>query len=126
MTRTFIIASPLCAFAATLVAAPLAAENQVTVKGQPVFQESVSHADLDLTKWAHRNTLRGRVYRASERVCIAAEGEFDANLGIMGKPSCTETTYDAARPQIRAAIDRARSRQPVMATNLVVSAQRAR
>ena len=50
MTKTSTIARPLFALAAALVAAPLAAQEPLTVTGQPVVQERVSFADLDLRR----------------------------------------------------------------------------
>lgn len=120
MTKTLKIAAPLLAAAAMIAAAPLAADQPMTVTGQQLYQERVAIGDLDLTKWSHRNALKRRVQRASERVCIAAEGPFDANQsGFMDGASCTEATYDHTRPQIAAAIDRARSGQ-ALAANLTV------
>ena len=123
MTTKFTIAAPLLAVAAMIAAAPLAAEVQMTVTGErhPVYQERVSIAGLDLTRWSDQRALRRNVRRASERVCIQAEGPFSANQGgLGGAPSCTEATYQDARPQIAAVIDRARSGQ-LMASNLVIS-----
>jgi UrcA family protein len=127
MTRTSIIARPLCTFAAALVAVPLAAQESVTVTGQPVLQERVSYADLDLRGGSARQTLKVRVYRAADRLCALADGPFPNNqFGLGSAPTCAELTYADAQPQIRAAIDRANSRQPEMATNLVVSTPRVR
>ena len=123
MTKNSILARPLLALAAVLVAAPLAADNGTVVTGQrqSVYQERVSFADLDLTRWGQQQALRRRVHQASERVCIEAEGPINANLrGFNGAPSCSEATYTHARPQIVAAIGRARSGQ-LMASNLVIS-----
>lgn len=123
MTKKSMIAAPLLAVAAMIAAAPLAAETPMTVTGerQPVYQERVSMAGLDLTRWSDQRALRNSVQRASERVCIQAEGPFSANLGgFGGAPSCTELTYQEARPQIASAISQARSGQ-LMASNLVIS-----
>ena len=123
MTKKSMIAAPLLAVAAMIAAAPQAAEAPMTVTGerQAVYQERVSTAGLDLTSWSDQRALRKSVQRASERVCIQAEGPFSANLGgFGGTPSCTELTYRDTRPQIAAAIDRARSGQ-LMASNLVIS-----
>lgn len=127
MTRTSIIARPLCALAAVLAAAPLAAQESVTVTGQPVLQERVSYTDLDLRRASARYTLKSRVYRAADRVCERAEGPIPGNqFGFASSPTCTELTYRKAKPQIMAAIDRAESGQPAVATNVVVSAPRVR
>ena len=120
MTRTFQIGRPLLALAAALVAAPLAADEPMTVTGQPLYQERVSFADLDLRNGSAQQALKRRVHNASERVCIEAEGPFNANVGYMDQPSCTEATYADARPQIRTAIGRAKAGLQ-LATSLVVS-----
>ena len=123
MTKKSFIAIPLCAFGAALLAAPVVADQQMTVTGerQSAYQERVSIAGLDLTRWSAQRALRRSVHSASERVCIQAEGPLDANeAGFRGAPSCTTRTYLEAGPQIAAAIDRARSGQ-LMATNLVIS-----
>lgn len=121
MTKKTLIAAPLLAVAAAFAAAPLAADQPMTVTGQQLYQERVSFADLDLRSWSAQQALRRRVNHASERVCIAAEGPFSANIGFMSQPSCTEQTYQAARPQIAYAIRLAKSGQR-MATGLVISA----
>ena len=88
------IARPLCALAAALVAAPLAAQEPVTVTGQPVFQESVSYTDLDLRNWSGRQTLEARVYRAADRLCARAEGPFaNDSVGFGSSPVCSDLTY---------------------------------
>ncbi len=123
MTKTSNPIRPLLVLAAALAAAPLAAEEEMLVTGehQPVYQERVSHADLDLRSWSHQQALKRRVHKASERVCIAAEGPLEANLGgLYGAPSCTQTTYEDTRPQIRMAIARAKAGQQY-AANIVVS-----
>ena len=57
MTKTSTIARPLLALVAALVAAPLAAEEPMTVTGQPILQEVVSFADLDLRHWSAQRSL---------------------------------------------------------------------
>ena len=77
MTKATIIARPLIALCAALVALPLAAAEPtvVTRERQPVYQERVSFGDLDLRRGTARQTLKVRVLRASERVCSKAEGD---------------------------------------------------
>ncbi len=125
MTKTSIIARPL--FALALVAAPLAAEEPVTVTGQPQLQERVSFADLDLRQWSAQQMLKRRVYRAAEKVCAQAEGPLaDSSLGygswFLSAPPCTELTYKDARPQIASAVQRAKAGQQLAALAVVVSA----
>ena len=131
MFKKSIIDRPLLALAAALVVAPLAAEQPMTVTGQSMAQERVSFADLDLRQSGAQQTLRIRVKRASDRVCRQAEGPFP-DVGVSGfgrdDPSltCTDLTYADARPQLRAAIDRAKSGQQLAAMTFVISAPRAR
>ena len=119
MITTSHIRLPLLALAAAFAAAPLMAD-EMTVRGEQVYQEAVSFADLDLRSWSHQQALKRRVHRASEQVCIAAEGPFDYNTPFMGSPSCVDLTYVDARPQIRTAIARAKAGLP-LATTLTVS-----
>ena len=109
----------LLAFAAAVIAAPLAAEQPVTVTGEPrpVYQERVSFADLDLLQHGHQRMLKRRVQRASNRVCFqAGETDFPLTAG----DTCPNRTYRVARPEIIAAIRRANSGQPHPATALIV------
>jgi len=123
MTNKSPISRPLFALAAALFATPLAAQNPVSVTGQPVYQEPVSYADLDLRDSSGRQKLIARVHRAAKRVCTQFEWSNPyETTGFMSSPGCTELTYANARPQIRAAVDRAKSGQPILAANLVVSA----
>jgi UrcA family protein len=130
MIRTANIAGPLLTFAAAFATAPLAAREPVVVTAQPaptVYQQQVNFADLNLRETHARMVLDRRVMSAAWSVCIAAEGLERATfaLGDAGN-NCPNSTYHAARPQIRAAIDRAKSGQPAMATNMVISAPRVR
>ena len=133
MIRNSIIARPLLAIAAILVAVPLAAQDLTVVTGerQPTYQERVSFADLDLRQRSAQQTLKGRVQRAADRVCSDAEGPFpDYGASGYGRDdpslSCADLTYSDARPQILAAINRAKSGQQMTAMSLVISAPRAR
>jgi UrcA family protein len=124
MTTKYSISRSLLALAAAVVAFPLAADEPMTVTGQQLYQERVGIADLDLTKWAHRYALRARVHHASERVCIALQGpigayDYDFTGGPNAGLNCVDLTYRHARPQMAAAIDRARSGQ-TMAASLTV------
>jgi UrcA family protein len=127
MIRISIIAGQLL----VLATAPLTAQEPVTVPDQPVVQEKVSFADLDLRNSQAQRQLESRVRHASHRVCRQSEGTF-ADLGVPRiaryDPTfiCPDLTYNEARPKIHAAFDRAKAGQPTMAANLVVSAPRAR
>jgi UrcA family protein len=120
MTTKSILTPPLLALAVAFAAAPSLAADESTVVGerQPTYQERVSYTDLDLRQGSAQSALRIRVRRASERVCIQAEGPLEALQGRLS--ICNEATYRDARPQITAAIARAKSGQQ-MAMNLVVS-----
>ena len=91
----------------------------VTGADQPIGQQRVSFADLDLRENAARATLRRRVQSAAGGICNRlgrVAGETDVNVIW----SCADQAYRDARPQISAAIGRARSGES-MATSLVVS-----
>ena len=78
MIKASSIARPLCALAAALIAAPLAAQEPTVVTGerQPVYQERVSYADLDLRHGSARQTLKVRVYRAADRLCVPGQWDW--------------------------------------------------
>ena len=116
MTTKSLFAAPLFAVVAAFAATPATAEQPMTVSGERIYQERVSFNDLDLTKAPHQRELRLRVRTASDRVCVAALGTFAAlervpfgrwNAGM----ACSDLTYDEARPQIRSAIQQAKSGQ---------------
>ena len=125
MTKNSAIARPLLAVAAALVSTQLAAKEPMVVTGQhrqPVYQEQVEFADLDLRQSRARQALFSRVMQASTNVCIQTEGQINMNR-VLGSPqnTCPNRTYKAARPQILAAIRRARTGQPHPATALIIS-----
>lgn len=126
MTRNSAIARSLLAISAMLAAAPLVAEQPVVVTGrqaEPVYQERVSFADLDLRNLTSQQQFRARVHDAAERVCVQAVGRFEPRLsGLSMESTCASRTYRIARPQIVAAIHRATSGQPHPATALIVTA----
>jgi UrcA family protein len=126
MIRTSTIARPLLALVAALVSIPLAAKEPMVVtgeRGHPVYQQRVDFADLDLRESQARSVLVRRVKAAAWAVCIAAEGRQSAEWALRDPDgNCPNSTYQAARPQIRAAIDRDNAGQPHQATSLVVSA----
>jgi UrcA family protein len=124
------IARPLLALAAALVAAPLAAREPVIVTGkpgQPLYQERVDFSDLDLRQSQARQTLFRRVMRASTDVCIRHEGRINIDK-VMGGPrnTCPNRTYRVARPQVMAAIRRATSGQPTTTAMIVTAPATAR
>ena len=129
MTKTSSIARPLLALAAVFAAAPLAAEEATVVTGerQPVYQERVSYADLDLRQGSARQALKVRVFHAADRLCTQAEGTMPfSGIGLGSSQSCTDLTYQDTKPQINAAIARARAGQQLAAMAVVVSAPRVR
>jgi UrcA family protein len=127
MTKTSPFASAPFALAVALVTSPLAAEAPMTVTGQPVIQESVSYDDLDLRKWGAQQTLKARVFRTADRLCARADGPFATNgFGLGSSPTCSDLTYLDARPQIAAAIQRAKAGQQLAAISIAVSARWAR
>ena len=121
-TKSISVSSPFV-LAAVLVAAPLVAQEATVVSGQrqPAYQERVSITDLDLRQGSARQELKVRVSRASKRVCNQAEGPFpDNGFGLSSRLSCADQTYNHAKPQIAAAIARAQSGQPQLATAMVI------
>jgi UrcA family protein len=123
MTKNLSITRPLFALAAWLVAAPLAAQEPTVVTGerQPAYQERISYADLDLRGWSAQQTLKGRVYRAADRVCSQANGPFSINeIGLGSSLNCADSTYKATRPQIKAAINQAKAGQNLAAAVVVL------
>ncbi len=125
MIKTSTLTRPLFALAAALVATPLAAQEPTVVTGnhQPVFQERIGIADLDLRQSKARLTLMQRVMQASTNVCIQAEGQMNMNR-VLGGPenTCPNRTYRVARPQITAVIRRAMAGQPQLTTAFVITA----
>jgi UrcA family protein len=128
MTKQSFIAQPLLALAVALVITPLAAQEPTVVTGKhrPIYQERVSFADLDLRRGSGQRLLRSRVRRASSDVCFKAEGVDHDRLGVRGGLSCDDQTYQDARPQISAAIHRAKSGQTPAAIAIAISASRVR
>lgn len=123
MFTNSIVARPLFVLAAALLAAPLAAQEPTVVEGRkhPDYRERVSIADLDLRQRSAQRVLKTRVSRASERVCNQAEGPFPNNrFGLGSSLTCADQTYNNVKPQIAAAIARAKSGQPQLATALVI------
>ena len=120
---------PLIAVVATFSAASAFAEQPMTVKGEPIYQERVSFADLDLNQRAHQRQLRVRVHAAADRVCIAAYGPNGAQglaaISIAGQEmTCSEVAYATARPQITRAIDNAKSGHLAVAQMTLVASAR--
>jgi UrcA family protein len=126
MIRTSLITGPLFTFAAAFLAAPLAAKEPVVVTAQPapaVYQQEVKFADLDLRESRERQTLFQRVMDAAWFVCIEAEGKRSAELAYGdSEGNCPNSTYRAARPQIRAAVRRANSGLPHTAIAVAIAA----
>ena len=125
MTKNSAIAHSLLAVSAALVSTQLSAKEPVVVTGQhgaPAYQEQVNFADLDLRQLKARLTLVRRVMQASTNVCIQAEGRMNMNRVLGGaENTCPNRTYRVARPQIMAAIRRAKSGQPQLATALMIT-----
>lgn len=119
------IARPLLAVAAALVSTQLAAREPVVVTGhfaEPVHQQQVSFADLDLRQSRARQALFSRVMQASAKVCLQTEGRMNMNRVLGGaENTCPNRTYRVARPQVLAALRRARNGQPHPATALTIS-----
>jgi UrcA family protein len=95
----------------TLVPGVAAAAMDETLVEANVARPStaVSYADLDLATTAGVAELNTRVKRAARSICIA-NGHRDL-ARIVSENECRDTALDHARPQIAAAIERARSTQ---------------
>lgn len=114
------------AAAIALAVTPLAAQPPTVVSGakQPVYQELVSFADLDLRQESAQRELLHRVREAANRVCTKAEGRFLNRIsGLSMEPTCTQVTHRAARPQIAAVIERARLAERPSASPLAIAVQ---
>lgn len=101
--------SSLAALAFIPLAAGVAAEERLEVKGTTVYQEVVQFSDLDLMRRTDQSILRQRVTRAADLVCQRAEGPlYDTDLvgpgHIDAGLNCAEIAYRDARPQIDTAI----------------------
>lgn len=123
MTMNCTFARSLFALAAASTTVPLAAKEPVVVTGEPVYQQRVDFADLDLRRSQGRQTLFRRVMRASTDVCIRYEGRINLDKVMGGEQNtCPSRTYRVARPQIMAAIRRAERGEALAATALTVAA----
>jgi UrcA family protein len=126
MTKNTTIARSLLTLAAALVTVPLAAREPVVVNAKPAssaYQQEINFADLDLRQSRARVILFQRVMDAAWSVCIEAEGLYGATTAVGDSSgNCPNSTYSAARPQITAAIRRAKSGLPHTAMSLVVAA----
>ncbi len=95
----------------------------VTGEPQPVYQEQVSFADLDLRTGRGQRTLMRRVLSASERVCGEARVPVSSPGAAWGRDAgmtCAELTLENARPQIMVAIHRAEAGQ-LQASALIIA-----
>lgn len=133
MLRRFQItnaATIAAALAATVLLAPSsvsAEENPVTVYAEPsaVRSELVSFARLDLASQRDQKRLQRKVGAAVERVCLRDIGRD----GLQDRDyySCEDKAWDAASPQIAAAVSNAGNLAlsgavPIAATAIRVSA----
>jgi UrcA family protein len=62
-----------------------AEDGPMVVEGKSVFQERVGYRDLDLRVGEDQRILRKRVFAASDRVCVAADGpNYRSNVTMSG------------------------------------------
>jgi UrcA family protein len=121
MTRNSTIVRPLLMLTAALFSTSLAASEPLSVAGepvQPVYQESVDFADLDLRQAAAQKTLTQRVQVAARKVCFR-NALSAPRLPMQG--TCFAATYKSAKPGVDAAIRLALAGQVQTAMSLVVS-----
>ncbi len=108
--------------------APTYAEDgPMVVEGKSIYQERVGYRDLDLRIRDDQRILRKRVFAASDRVCVAADGPnyrdnftTSGHAGVPAGLHCADLSFRAARPQIRAAIALAESGQRVALGDIVI------
>jgi len=128
MNRAFFTVVPLLALSAAYSSNAIAEPSQLTVTGETQFQQTVGYGDLDLRDTRSTGILYRRVMKASKEVCIAAEGPqlSDLSFGIGPSGNCPISTFRAVRPQIVAALERAKAGGSDLAKNFVVSVRRGR
>jgi UrcA family protein len=73
--------------------------------GPSRLSQRVSYADLDLTTYQGRDVLDLRIRDTAHRLCRDLGEGSDVSGPLL--PSCQDQAYREARPQMRAAIDRA-------------------
>jgi len=72
--------------------------------------QRVSYRDLDLASAEHQAALENRVGYAVKKVCLAGDQQSQRTLeSYTLYVACSDFAWDGARPQIAAAIDRARA-----------------
>lgn len=115
------ISTLLVAVSCTLSAAPAYAEQgygPVTVTGTRSVDPDdirIPYGDLRLANEADADELRARVRRAARQACDAY---YDGAM-LSRNWACQDATWNAARPQIAAAIERA-SAPPDLANQTIV------
>ena len=97
-----------------LAVTPAQAKSEpVVITGQRVSDlptQRVGFADLNLASAQDQLTLDRRVGSAVKQVCIASGHTIERNLEARASyRGCSDFAWDGARPQIAAAIDRARA-----------------
>lgn len=113
----------LAGAAALVVARPAAAQavyddtptvGEVVVQGGPIgpdgrpdrLSQTVSYADLDLSTWSGRDTLRHRIRDTARSLCEALN-EPGAGAGDPIVPSCVDQAIRGANAQMHVAVDEA-------------------
>jgi UrcA family protein len=122
MTKTITPLILLASVACTLSAAPALAKMDavpMTVTGPRSDDPDtlrVSYADLSLANAGDAAELRARVKREAHRIC----GALHSGALLQTEWTCRDVVWQAAAPQISAAIEQARSGQAMAATTVVV------
>lgn len=97
--------------------------REVVVTGEridPALQRRVSYKDLNLAFPAAQKTLKGRIIHTASNLC------FEINNGIDEFGDCTNYAVRGTRPQVAAAIERAKLRMagktvgPDLAISMVI------
>jgi len=112
MTKAFVrVAIALPAIALVAATPGQARDPQLTVIAPAKHTARVAYRDLDLRDSQGIAVLKARVDEASLEVCEATS--FPVLMDMVGRSNCIQNARIEARPQVAAAIERARSGQTV-------------
>ncbi len=110
------------ALGAAVSSVPAVAQDALPSAGnEPVYEQRVGFADLDLSQVRDQRTLKSRVRIAARKVCSKA-GDI-RNHGLSMEGSCVGDILRETKPQLIAAIDDARSGRQQLASSLVISSR---
>jgi UrcA family protein len=123
---TFCAAFVVSVVAASGVGSPASGKGgPILVNAPPddVISRHISYADLNLVSAAGEQKLQGRVRHAVNGLCFEAAGGFDEPLMFStAEARCTQASWEAAQPQIRSAVMRAREIAATGKSSIVAAA----